>query len=194
MLMDLMKFGAITPEQMLDLIDIGGINKLTELVRIDMKAAQRENLRMKKLQPMDILMADMKHQMGMQPDAQGNVDPNTFVQATGMTLERPPLVPVNEWDNHQIHIEVHNRFRKSQEFELLPEEVRTEFATHIRYHQVQMMIAQGGMMGQGQQIPQDSSGGGQPPMPPGQDMPPSATGTPPALEGGMPPNGNQPAL
>jgi len=45
-----------------------------------------------------------------------------------------PLVPVNTWDDHQLHIEVHNNYRKRQEFEGLPEELKQEFERHVELH------------------------------------------------------------
>jgi hypothetical protein len=45
-----------------------------------------------------------------------------------------PLIPVNTWDNHGVHIEVHNNFRKGQSFELLPEAIKAEFEAHVNMH------------------------------------------------------------
>ena len=56
------------------------------------------------------------------------------------TQSQAPLVPsesivnVNTWDNHQVHIEVHNLFRKSQAFEILPELVKQQFEAHVQLH------------------------------------------------------------
>jgi len=144
LLLDLMKFGAISPEQMLDQLEIGGIKQLVAIIRVDMQQAQRENIKLKKFTAQDAMMADVMWQLQSQPDpTTGLVDEETYDAETGRQFERPPLVPVNEWDNHQVHIEVHNRFRKGQEFEMLPEEIKAEFAKHIRMHEVQMMMTAG---------------------------------------------------
>lgn len=148
LLMDMAKMGFITPEQLLDLIDMGGTQKLTETLRVDMYEAQRENLKLKKLSAVDIEAADMQYQQSMIPDANGYVDPNTMDPGTGMTLQRPCMVPVHDWQNHQVHIDVHNRFRKSQEFEFLDPIVQKEFQSHILLHQVQLISAQQRMMAQ----------------------------------------------
>src|SRR4030095_11540353 len=51
---------------------------------------------------------------------------------TGDPLEMPMnIIPVNTWDNHEVHVEVHNRFRKSQAFELLPEPIKEQFEYHV---------------------------------------------------------------
>lgn len=152
LLMDMAKMGFITPQQLLDLIDMGGTQKLTEILRVDMYEAQRENLTLKKLQPMQIQMADMQYELGMQPDpVTGEIDPNTIDPGTGMTLQRPCMVPVHDWQNHKVHIDVHNRFRKSQEFQFLDPIVQREFQNHILLHQVQLIMSEqrSGMMMQG---------------------------------------------
>jgi hypothetical protein len=142
-LMDMAKMGFITPEQLLDQIDMGGSKSLTEILRVDMYEAQRENLQLKKLDPMQIAQADMMYEQALQPNPMtGEVDPNTIDPGTGQTLQRPCMVPVNDWQNHQVHIDVHNRFRKSQEFQFLDPSVQKEFQTHILLHQVQLMMSE----------------------------------------------------
>jgi hypothetical protein len=46
----------------------------------------------------------------------------------------PPIVPVNTWDNHELHIEVHNNYRKRQEFENLDAKLKEEFERHVELH------------------------------------------------------------
>jgi hypothetical protein len=87
-----------------------------------------------------------------------NVDP-----ATGLPVDLPLLVPVNTWDNHAIHIEVHNRFRKSQAFEKLDDEHKRLFEAHVSLHAAALNgAAQAAMMGG---APPDilGQGGGLPP-------------------------------
>lgn len=155
LLMDMAKMGFISPENLLDLLPMGGVKRITEVIKVDYEQAQRENLKMKKLDAMELIAADMEYQQKLQPDANGYVDESTFDPGTGMTLQQPLPVPVNDFDNHKVHIEVHNRFRKSQEFENLDERVKKVFADHILHHQVQlMMTAQREMMtGAGMPIP-----------------------------------------
>ena len=149
LLMDMAKMGFITPENLLDLLPMGGVKRITEIIKVDYAQAQRENLKMKKLDPNELLMGDQEYQQKLLPDANGYVDPSTFDPGTGMSLQKPLVVPVNDYDNHKVHIEVHNRFRKTQEFETLGDRVKKEFADHILHHQVQMMMgAQRDMMAQ----------------------------------------------
>lgn len=51
-----------------------------------------------------------------------------------MTPTPPPVVPVNSWDDHEIHIKTHNDFRKKQEFEDLPQQLKDEFERHVEQH------------------------------------------------------------
>lgn len=119
LLMDLMKMNFIDPEKGLEVMDIGSINKIYEQILVDKKQAQRENLRMSKVTP-DLLqehIAPYQEQITLDP---------TFV---------PPLiVPVNTWDNHKVHIEIHDNFRKSQSFETLPTPLKDLFESHVREH------------------------------------------------------------
>ena len=55
---------------------------------------------------------------------------------TGQPLSELPgyeFAP-NSYDNHNLHIEVHNRFRKTQQFEILPPELKLQFETHVQLH------------------------------------------------------------
>jgi len=118
-IMDLMKMEFIDPEKGLEVMDIGGVQKITEQIQIDRRQAQRENLRMSRVTP------DMLAEHQNLYAEQINTDP-MFV---------PPLVvPVNTWDNHKVHIEVHDNFRKSQSFESLPEPLKDLFEAHVREH------------------------------------------------------------
>ena len=66
-------------------------------------------------------------------------DPNT-----GEPLAPPAFVPVNTWDNHAVHIEVHNRFRKGQAFEILPQPLKDLFEEHVQTHQAALQQQQMG--------------------------------------------------
>jgi hypothetical protein len=48
-------------------------------------------------------------------------------------LDRP-ILPVNDWDNHEIHIYRHQFFMKSQAFEMLDPVVQEEFVKHVDAH------------------------------------------------------------
>ncbi len=123
LIMDLMKMGFIDPQKGLEVIDMGGINKIYEQIQVDQRQAQRENLRMSKV------TADMMEEFNANNAQMMAQDPAAF---EGMA---PPIIqPVNSWDNHKLHIEYHNNFRKGQSFEMLPSETKALFEEHVRQH------------------------------------------------------------
>lgn len=204
LLMDMMTQGLIPPEKGLKMMEIGGISKLYEEMAIDERQAQRENLRMRSLEITQIeehlrnaqnslaladempdpMMSDLPPEMA-QAEQPGIP---TDVQTGEPLLESQSIVPVNTWDNHAVHIEVHNRFRKSQAFELLPDEIKAQFEAHVQMHA--MALNQSAM--QAQAMPPALGGEGE--MPPGMEEmlgsnqfgPPGASGgdmPPPPMEG-----------
>lgn len=129
-IMDLMKMGFIEPRKGLEVMDMGGINKLYEQIQVDQRQAQRENLRMSKVTEETL---EQFNQQNMQM-LQNSIDPETG-EPTAFDGNLPPLiVPVNTWDNHALHVEYHNQFRKGQAFEQLPEFVKALFEAHVQEH------------------------------------------------------------
>lgn len=118
--MDLMKMGFIPPEEGLKVLEFGGVEKLYDEMQQDVRQAQRENLRMQTPSPESAVAALQAEQNG-EP-----VEPN---------------IPINNWDNHQVHIATHNKFRKSAAFEQLDDGVKQEFEAHVEQHQAAMMQA-----------------------------------------------------
>jgi hypothetical protein len=139
--MDLMKFGWIDPRKGLELMEVGGINKVYEQFQRDEKQAQRENMRMSKITPDDLQQHSETQQALAQIDPQTGepTNPDFRDPQTGQPLNPPLIVPVNTWDDHNTHIEVHNNFRKSQSFELLPEELKSLFEAHVQDHKAAQM-------------------------------------------------------
>lgn len=155
LLMDLMTQGLIPPDQGLKMMDIGGVNKLYEQMAIDERQAQRENLRMRSL-PIRLIQQHTEAALNSQQVAEETYDNESENPMGGNDLQTgepllipESIVPVNTWDNHEVHIEVHNRFRKSQGFELLPDEVKAQFESHVQMHA--MALNQSAM--QAQQMP-----------------------------------------
>ena len=221
LIMDMMTRQFITPDQGLRIMEIGGVQKLYEQLQVDERASQRENLKMKTMDPnlilgwenqknqADALAAQQAGAVGVpqgllppeadpalasllgpnsqapdpnapqmdpttpQPNPIGNlgspgaVDPQTGMPAP--SAQMPLLVPTNTWDNHAVHIEIHNRFRKGQTFDKLGPEIKTLFESHIKQHQdalnASSMAMAGGSMGPSGPPPggppaPDSGGGG----------------------------------
>lgn len=118
--MDLMKFGWVQPDKGLEVLEIGGISKLYDEIQVDRRQAQRENLRIQRWQP--------------------QTDPMTGAPVVDPETGLPPLaVPVNTWDNHAVHIAVHDKFRKSQAFEMMPPEIKMQFEQHVQIHKMMLM-------------------------------------------------------
>ena len=84
-------------------------------------------------------------------------------------MPAPPIVPVDNFDMHEIHVETHNKFRMSQEYEILPEELKTQFAEHVSQHE---QILQERAMAQMMAGPPSGEEGG-PEMGPGAMMAPN---------------------
>lgn len=143
LIMDMMKMGFIDPQKGLEVMDMGGINKIYEQLQVDQRQAQRENLRMSKVTEDLLNQYNMQNmQMREQALAQGQPSPFGVVPEidpiSGQMVEKelmPPLiVPVNSWDNHKAHIEYHNRFRKGQSFEQLQPFVKDLYEEHVQQH------------------------------------------------------------
>lgn len=51
-------------------------------------------------------------------------------------------VPAPDWHNHEIHIAKHNEYRKSEEYEQLDDQAKTNFDSHVLAHQMVLQQAQ----------------------------------------------------
>ncbi len=133
-IMDLMKMGFIPPDEGLEIMEIGGINRIYERIQVDKRQAQRENLKMRIVTEQDIIN---QVQTWQQTHPASTTDPSAdSTDPTAQIPLSPPLiVPVNTWDNHQVHIEMHNNFRKSQDFENVDPVVKALFEEHVNQHQ-----------------------------------------------------------
>lgn len=180
LLMDLMTQNFIPPEKGLELMDIGGVQRLYEELQVDSAQAMRENMKMSAvtqqmldqylqtfLAPPDP-MAQLQSQLGAQfggmdqaPPAQQLIDPNTgqpLVDQNGQPTAPPLIVPVNSYDNHQVHIQAHNNYRKSQEYENLPPETKSLFEEHVNQHMAMLGVIPGQPAPQVGQNPVSSGG------------------------------------
>jgi hypothetical protein len=172
-IMDLMKMGFIDPAKGLEVMEIGGVQKLYEQIQVDIRQAQRENLRMRAVTP-EMLMEHIQQEV---PPVQ-NLDNSDPTAPPETPVEPPPIVPVNTWDAHGVHIETHNKFRKSQVFETLPEHVKAIFEEHVQMHKQMQAQEMMGMLGPAMGDPSDPANDGGDPnflhdpnlVPPGSPM------------------------
>lgn len=154
LLMDLMSQGFIPPEKGLELMDVGGVQRLYEEVQIDSAQATRENMKMSTITEENMneylatfipMVPDPMGQMVQDP-SQGLIDPNTgqpLVDQMGQPTAPPLIVPVNSFDNHQIHIQIHNNYRKGQEYEQLPQQIKDLFEEHVNQHMMSLGLIPG---------------------------------------------------
>lgn len=165
--MDMFGMGLIDQSLALKLLEVGGAQKILDLLQVAEKKAQRENIKMKMLKPADIQAAQMQFQMQLQQAAMANpeIDPAQLQQ-----IPMPPVVKVDDFDIHEKHIEIHNMFRMSQEYEALPPDVKAQIDAHVAEHERILQEKQMQQMMQAQltgQVPADQ---GQQNMGPGATM------------------------
>jgi hypothetical protein len=159
-ILDLMKMGFIDPKKGLEVMEIGGIQKIYENIQVDIRQAQRENLRMQAV-TQEMLLQQFQKNTIPGPDGQPLMDNiGNPLGPDGEPIQIPPIVPVNEFDNHQMHIETHNRFRKSQAFEILPDHIKSIFSEHVKLHLLALGV-----------VPQTEQDPGAPQMPLDPQMP-----------------------
>jgi hypothetical protein len=119
-IIDLIDKQLIPPLEGLKYLEMSEVSRLYAELAIDTRQAERENFKMKQVQP-EIVAPPL--------DGMG--------QVTGQPPAPAPLqnpVQVNEFDNHQAHVYVHSKFMKSQSFEQLDPMVRSMFLEHYRTH------------------------------------------------------------
>ncbi len=151
-----MKMGFIAPQEGLRILEMGMLKQYYNLLKVDENQAQRENLMMKRLTDDAIEQFQQNWEMGAQRgDADKIVPGQVDLEGNPIPLAVPSVIPVNDYDNHAVHIEIHNRFRKSQSFDVLPDSVRAEFQKHIAMHEqaLQQKMMQEAMMGMAAQAP-----------------------------------------
>jgi hypothetical protein len=124
--MDMFGMGLIDQPLALRLLEVGGAQKILDIMQVAERKAQRENIKMKMITPEALMQADMQFQMQM---AQTPMDPMM------PPPEAPPLILVDDFDIHEKHIEVHNTFRMSQEYEILSPELKAQFDKHVAMHE-----------------------------------------------------------
>jgi hypothetical protein len=126
-IMDLMKMGFIQPDEGLEILEVGGLNRIYERIQVDNRQAQRENLKMRVITE-EHLKQHEQEWLASNPEIQKDID-------AGLNLQPPLIIPVHTYDRHELHIELHNRYRKSQNFESASEVTKVLFEEHVRQHE-----------------------------------------------------------
>lgn len=145
--------GIIPPQDGLKLMRMPSMKSYWDVVDVDEIQAQRENLRMREL-PIDQLTAtreqlEQEKQQVVGASGFENPEANPILSQEAQIYDEP-VIPVNDFDNHDVHIEIHTRFMKGQEYESMPEIIQEEFKKHVQAHKdakaqtsLQQIIQQG---------------------------------------------------
>lgn len=134
-IMEVGKLGWIQPDSALRFLDMTETGRLYEELQVDVRQAQRENLKLSLPPPQATIDARAQE---LEPIPV--TDPATG-QETGDFDSPPPdqpWVPVNSFDNDPAHLHTHDVYRKSQSYERLTPEAKYEFDLHCEYHKIRI--------------------------------------------------------
>jgi hypothetical protein len=146
--MDLMSRGLIPPDKGLEMLNMRNMRTYFNLVKLDENHANRENIRLKQIDPMEVqqlaektqqIKQDFIMQNGYADENEARQDP---VIAQFLDQMDRPMLPVNDWDNDEIHIFIHQKFMKSQAFEVLDPSVQEQFIKHVEAHKAKQQSTQ----------------------------------------------------
>ena len=146
---ELMKMGVIEPTKALKYLQMSETTKLYDEMMLDNRHAQREN----------VAMAMGQELSKVDPKGQPQIDPTTGIEmgpALKQDIERDPMtgeptidemtgepivfnVTINPFDNHEVHIEEHESYQKTQEYELLDPQIQQIIQDHVDQHKMEMM-------------------------------------------------------
>lgn len=181
---DLMNRGMVPADKGLEMLDLPNMRAYYQLVKVDENQAKRENMKMANL-PVDEVQMAMQQAQGMKQqylDMHG-MDENTARQdpVVSQLLDKfdRPLFPVNDFDNDDVHIFIHQNFQKSQRYENLDQSIKDQFEKHVQAHKDKQASAQLTQLMQGGQAGGGMPGGGMPggaPMAGGPGQGPPAKG------------------
>lgn len=150
---DWMQKGFITPQLGMQVLDMAALSKIYALLRVDEDQAIRENLQIEKMSPEELQgqqAAFEGQQAAAQPDpgaiAVAGGNPFDSMSDPGIGLEPQPgaapmmapepfhALPVNPFDNHAVHAEVHARQMKSQAYQAWSPEQQAALLDHWQQH------------------------------------------------------------
>jgi hypothetical protein len=142
--MDLMNRGFLPPQDGLKLMKLSNMQEYWDEVDIDKNQALRENLQMSELDPQQTAKARQEVTQSITQQVSAGMPPgidpmSNPIAAQEMELANEPVIPVNEWDNHEIHLMVIENFMKGQEYETLDPAIQNEFKLHRQKHKDAMM-------------------------------------------------------
>lgn len=147
MVMDMANRGMIPFPDAMEILNLPSFKSYYDRVNADRNAALRENQRMRELDPMEVQMvAEQADQMKQEMLMQLGMDEATLnASPLGGQLDamfNQPMMPVNDWDKHEAHLETHELFMKSQGFEALDPAIKDQFAKHRQAHKDKLFEGQ----------------------------------------------------
>ena len=149
-IIELMKMGVVDPTKALRYLQMNETNKLYDDMMLDTRHAQRENVFMSQGQPLykpdptaQQQMDPMTGMPSMEPAYKQEVmrDPMTGEELIDETTGQPQTynVTVNPYDNHEAHIEEHQSYQKTQEYEMLDPQIQMIIQDHVDEHKQEIM-------------------------------------------------------
>ena len=149
--MDMFAVGIIDQPAASRMLEIGGVQKIMDTMKVAESKAQRENIKMKMLKPEQLeeakqeaiqqIMQQLEQQAQEDPSIMENPEIQRMLQQLP-DLPAPLIIPVADFDVHEVHIDTHNKFRMSQEYEILPEELKQQFTEHVGKHEAAVQLKQ----------------------------------------------------
>jgi hypothetical protein len=164
--MDLMNRGFIPAQDGLELMKLPSMKAYWDFTKVDENQAKRENLAMSELPEEKVLQARQMADMTAQSGIPVGIDPlDNPLASQQMEIANDPIIPVNDWDDHEVHLKFHENFMKGQEFQMLPKAIQKEFELHRQKHkdaqfeqQFQDMMSAQGALPPGSEPPMEPGG------------------------------------
>lgn len=137
------KDGTPDPGKLLRLMGMGDSTELFEQDALDSNNAKMENKQFEDLLENPDFMAALpmymqqvqQYQAALQQLQMSGAPPETIAQAEQMKPQAPPGVPqIWDSDNDEIHVEIHNTFRKTSRYRELPPDLRALVDRHYQEH------------------------------------------------------------
>lgn len=140
--------GWIDPRIAMSAVEAGTAENILDQFDLDVQWQQREDRRMAGFAQDQQMIQQLT--IALQEDADNKAKFQEVVQLAQQVGQEPPPPPppagpwphAREFDNHQIHMDTMNLFRKTEEFDLLPEPVKAAFQAHYEEHESFMAQAE----------------------------------------------------
>lgn len=147
-LMEFAAQGLISRDELFENLPMGGIDKLQDRIQIDKRQVQRENIDIMKVTEQQIQQHNMMEMQELMESGFAEIDPDHMMPVdirTGQLIPPTLIVPVNTYDNHMVHIQEHDNFRKGQKFQLASDAQKRLMDNHVQQHLDALIAKQNGL-------------------------------------------------